>query len=107
MEEALRNFELQTFSKFSVYQKDKNFGSHGAGAQLGRGGGEGGGDAYPILFLKLKKITLILEKKPGCVNPYVKFTIQNVVLRVFKRKIFNIFPAEPFSLEFLTTSPLP
>ena len=105
MEEALRNFELQTFSKFSVYQKDKNFGSHGAGAQLG--GGEGGGDAYPILFLKLKKIALILEKKPGCVNPYVKFTIQNVVLRVFKRKIFNIFPAEPFSLEFLTTSPLP
>ena len=84
MEEALRNFELQTFSKFSVYQK-----------------------AYPILFLKLKKIALILEKKPGCVNPYVKFTIQNVVLRVFKRKIFNIFPAEPFSLEFLTTSPLP
>ena len=105
MEEALRNFELQTFSKFSVYQKDKNFGSHGAGAQLG--GGEGGGDAYPILFLKLKKIALILEKKPGCVNPYVKFTIQNVLLRVFKRKIFNIFPAEPFSLEFLTTSPLP
>ena len=38
MEEALRNFELQTFSKFSVYQKDKNFGSHGAGAQLGGGG---------------------------------------------------------------------
>ena len=105
MEEALRNFELQTFSKFSVYQKDKNFGSHGAGAQLG--GGEGGGDAYPILFLKLQKIALILEKKPGCVNPYVKFTIQNVVLTVFKRKIFNIFPAEPFSLEFLTTSPLP
>ena len=107
MEEALRNFELQTFSKFSVYQKDKNFGSHGAGAQLGGGGGGGGGVPTPFFFLKLKTIALILEKKPGCVNPYVKFTIQNVVLRVFKRKIFNIFPAEPFSLEFLTTSPLP
>ena len=41
MEEALRNFELQTFSKFSVYQKDKNFGSHGAGAHLGGMGGGG------------------------------------------------------------------
>ena len=28
-EEAIRSFELQTFSKFSVYQKDKNFGAHG------------------------------------------------------------------------------
>ena len=49
MEEALRNFELQTFSKFSVYQKDKNFGSHGAGAQLG--GGRGGREeGMPTLF---------------------------------------------------------
>ena len=29
-EEAIRNFELQTFSKFSVYQNDKNFGAHGS-----------------------------------------------------------------------------
>ena len=28
VEEARRNFELQTFSKFSVYQKDKIFGAH-------------------------------------------------------------------------------
>ena len=29
VEEAIRNFELRAFSKFSVYQKDKNFGAHG------------------------------------------------------------------------------
>ena len=29
-EEAICNFELQTLSKFSVYQKDKNFGAHGS-----------------------------------------------------------------------------
>ena len=50
MEEALRNFELQTFSKFSVYQKDKNFGSHGAGAQLG-----GGRGCLPYSFFKITK----------------------------------------------------
>ena len=54
MEEALRNFELQTFSKFSVYQKDKNFGSHGAGAQLGGGGG-GRRGCLPYYFFKIKK----------------------------------------------------
>ena len=29
VEETTRNFELQKFSKFSVYQKDKNFGACG------------------------------------------------------------------------------
>ena len=29
VEETIRNFELHTFSKFSVYQKDKNFVAHG------------------------------------------------------------------------------
>ena len=59
MKEALRNFELQTFSKFSVYQKDKNFGSHGAGAQLGGGGGGG----LPYSFFKIKKNRPDFRKK--------------------------------------------
>ena len=28
-EEAIHSFELQTCSKLSMYQKDKNFGTHG------------------------------------------------------------------------------
>ena len=64
MEEALRNFELQTFSKFSVYQKDKNFGSHGAGAQLGgMGGGGGRRGCLPYSFFKIKKNRPDFRKK--------------------------------------------
>ena len=55
------------------------------GAQLeGGGGGEGG---LPALFWKSKKLPWVWKKKcPDCVHPLVKFAIQDVVLRVSKRK---------------------
>ena len=42
------------------------------------------------------------KKGPACVHPSVKFTIQNIVLRVSRRKNSEIFPAGPFFLELLT-----
>ena len=57
--------------------------------QLG-GRGEGG---VPGPFLILTKAALILEKNgPDFVHLYVKFTIQNVILRASKGKRFKIFP---------------
>ena len=57
------------------------------GEQLGRWGG----GRPPLRFFRNKKNVLILEKKALIVYPYVKFSIQNVVLRVSKRKNFNFF----------------
>ena len=58
-----------------------------AGAQLGEK--EGGG--LPSFFLKIKKKCPDFRKKGSdCVHPYIKFTIGNVVLRVSKRKNFDI-----------------
>ena len=57
------------------------------GEQLGRWGD----GRPPLRFFKNKKNVLILEKKALIVYPYVKFSIQNVVLRVSKRKNFNFF----------------
>ena len=59
---------------------------------------EGGG--FPCPFLKIKKSAPNFRKKdPDCVHPYVKFTIQNVVLRVSKTKNFKIFPCGAFFSE--------
>ena len=66
------------------------------GAQLG---GEGRRSPLPF-FENQKKYPDFRKKGPDCVHPYVKFTIQNVVLRVSKRKKITIFPC--FFLEFLT-----
>ena len=60
-----------------------------AGPQLGQK--EGGG--LPCPFFENKK------KCPDCVHPYIKFSIQNVVLRVSKRKNFEMFPCEAFFTE--------
>ena len=60
------------------------------------------GGGLPCPFLKIKKSALILEKKcPDCVHPQVKFAIQNVVLRVSKRKNSKIFSCVAFFLDFL------
>ena len=60
-------------------------------------GEEGGG--LPCPFLKIEKVALILEKKdPNCVHPWVESPIQNVVLKVSRRKSSRIFPAGPFFL---------
>ena len=54
-----------------------------------RGGG-GGGLPYP--FSESKKTPLVLEiKGPDFVHPEVKFTIQNIVLRVSRTKSCKIF----------------
>ena len=48
---------------------------------------EGRGGALPCLFLKIAKSALILGKKgPDIVVLWVKFSIENVVLRVSRRK---------------------
>ena len=50
-------------------------------------------------FLKIKKSNLILKK----IQPdFVKFSIQNVVLRVSRRKNSKNFPCEVFFIVFLT-----
>ena len=52
-----------------------------------------GKERPPLLFLKIKKGVLIFGKKGlDCVHLWVKFSIQNVVLRVSRRKKF---PAGP------------
>ena len=57
-------------------------------------GGWGGGFFY--LFLKIKKSALILKKGPHSVHLLVKFSIQNVVLRVSRRKNSKTFPCGAF-----------
>ena len=67
-----------------------------------RHGTRGKGGGLPCPFLKIKKSALILEKIcPDCVYPCVKFAIQNVILRVSKRKNSKNFPCRAFFLDFL------
>ena len=48
---------------------------------------QGVGEASPCPFLKINKSVLNFEKKsPNLVHPWVKISIQNVVLRVSRRK---------------------
>ena len=74
-----------------------------SGTQLRRGGEGGGGwGSSPLPFWKT--CSDFPKKSPGCVHPQVKFTIQNVALRVSRRKNSEIFHAGPFFLEFLVKS---
>ena len=51
----------------------------------------------PLPFFENKKKCPDFPKKgPDCVHPYVKFIIQNVVLRGSKIKNFKVFPCEAF-----------
>lgn len=71
---------------------------HHSRCATSRGGGEWGG-IFPALFWKLRKISLILEKKsPDWVHLRVKFFIWNAVLRGSSRKTSEIF----LSLAFLS-----
>ena len=70
-------------------------------ATRGAGGGSGS-EASSALFENQKKCPDFRETGSDFVHLHVKFTIQNVVLRVSKRKNFKIFPVGPFFLEFLT-----
>ena len=53
-------------------------------------------------FWKAKTMHGFGEKRSHCVHYWLKFSIQNVVLRVSKRKTLKCFPAGPFFLVFLT-----
>ena len=86
-----------------LYQRKQTF-AQKPGAQLGGGGwgggggGEGGGgEASPALFWNSKKC-------PDCVHLWVKFSIQNVVLKLSRRKNSNILPCGAFFLVFVTKS---
>ena len=69
------------------------------GAQLG-GGGVG---RHPLPFFENRKHWSDFGKKgPDCVHLWVKFSIQNVVLKVSRRKKSQIFPCGSFFLLFLT-----
>ena len=87
-------------------QNKKDFVLTYTDAQLG-GGGRWGGKVFgrgglPWPSLKIKRSALILEKNcPHCIHPLVKFAIQNVVLKVSKRKNSKIFPCGAFFLDFL------
>ena len=62
---------------------------------------KGGGLSCP--FLKIEKCGLILKKKgPDSVYLWVKFSIQNLVLRVSRRKNSKCFPCWVFCSCFLT-----
>ena len=55
----------------------------------------------PLVFLEdQKKCPNFGKKGPNCVNLWVKFFIQNVVLAISRRKYF--FPSGPFLCVFLT-----
>ena len=60
------------------------------GAQLG-GGGERG-EASPAFFENWKRCPDFRKKGPDCVHLWVKFSIENIVSRVFRRKISKMFP---------------
>ena len=62
----------------------------------------GGSEASSALFENQEKCPDFRQTGSDFVHLHVKFTIQNVVLRVSKRKNFKIFPVGPFFLEFLT-----
>ena len=57
----------------------------------------GGGSGFPCPFLKMEKSVLILEENcPDCVHLWVKFSIQNAVFRVSKKKNSKMFPYGAF-----------
>ena len=62
----------------------------------------GRGEASPALFENRKKCPHFGKKDPDCIHLWVKFSIQNIVLRVSRRKNSQIFHAGPFFLVFLT-----
>ena len=66
-----------------------------SGAQLGEGG-------LPCLFENLKKCPDFGKKGPDCLHLWLKFSIQNVALRVLRKKIIQNFSLQGFLFLFLT-----
>ena len=64
---------------------------------------EGGDEASPAFFSKLKKVPWFWKKKgPHFVHLWVKFSTQGVILRLFSRKNSQIFLWEVFSLVYFS-----
>ena len=61
-----------------------------------------GEEASPNFFENQKKCLVFGKKGPDCLHPWLKFSIQNVVLRLSRRKNSKMFPREAFFLLFLT-----
>ena len=60
------------------------------------------GGGLPCPFLKIERSALNLEKRnPDCVHLCVKFSIQNIILRVSRRKNSKMFHCRAFFLVFL------
>ena len=60
-------------------------------------GAELEGGMPPLPFFENQKTCIDFGKKgPNCVHPWVKSSIQNVVLRVCRRKSSKIFPCGTF-----------
>ena len=53
---------------------------------------KGGGETSFSLFKNLKKCPDFENKESDCVHPWVKFSIENIVSRVSRRKSSKIFP---------------
>ena len=69
-----------------------------------RGGWRRGGGLH-CSFLKIEKKCPDFGKKgPYCVHPWVEYAIQNIVLRVSRRKSSKMFPWGVFFLVYLTKS---
>ena len=70
----------------------------GMGWGVGWGGGSG---RLPLIFLKIEKMCPDFWKKgPDCVHLWIKFSIQNVVLRASRRKSTKLFPVGSLFLLF-------
>ena len=62
--------------------------------------GQRRGFSYP--FWKSKRCPNLRKKRPDCFNVWVKFSIENIVLKVSRRKMFKIFLCGAFFVVFLT-----
>ena len=92
---SIRSWDLYIEVTISVWSLVWSFWS---GAQLGK-------EAVrpPLHFFENQKSALILGKKgPDSVHFWVKYSIQNIVVRVSRRKNSKIYPVGPFFLVFLT-----
>ena len=68
-------------------------------------GGRGGGRGAPLLFFENRmKCPDFGQKGPNCVHPLVESPVQNVVLKVSRRKSSRNFPCRAFLLVYLTKS---
>ena len=95
-----KNFRFQTFSNVENLANLVSNTSNSLRCAI-RGRRSGGRHPLPF-FENQKKCPDFAKKGPNCVHPQVKFIIQNVILRVSRRKNSKIFPAVLFFIEFLT-----